>query len=61
MASKTDIADLSPDQQSALDQYIAVTNQEVEAAIPILARSQWNVQVSNSLTNATEVESEHVC
>jgi FAS-associated factor 2 len=44
----TDISSLTADQQSALQQYTAVTNQEVEAAIPLLQRSQWNVQIAIS-------------
>lgn len=41
-----DIGQLSSSQQEALDQYTQVTNQEVKDAIPLLQRSQWNVQVS---------------
>ena len=41
-----DIAQLSPSQQSALQTYIAVTGQESSAAIPLLQRSEWNLQVS---------------
>ncbi len=37
---------LSISQQEALGTYTAVTNQEPAAAIPLLERSQWNVQVS---------------
>lgn len=36
---------LSPSQQEALQQYLQVTNQEVKDAVPLLQRSQWNVQV----------------
>ena len=36
---------LSPSQQEALDQYMQVTNQEAKDAIPLLQRSEWNVQV----------------
>lgn len=36
---------LSGSQQDALQQYVAVTNQEPKEAIPLLERSQWNVQV----------------
>jgi hypothetical protein len=45
-SSAIDVASLTPDQQAALEQYISFTNQEIEAAIPVLQRSQWNVQVS---------------
>ncbi|KZF19721.1 UBX-domain-containing protein [Xylona heveae TC161] len=41
-----DIAQLNEDQQLALQQFTSVTDQEVEAAIPILQRSQWNVQIA---------------
>jgi FAS-associated factor 2 len=40
-----DIGQLSESQRLALEQYIAMTNQEVEAAVPLLQRSLWNVQV----------------
>ena len=39
------IEQLSGTQQEALQQYMQVTNQEVKDAIPLLERSQWNVQV----------------
>jgi hypothetical protein len=46
MASpEIDIGQLSESQQLALEQYTAVTNQEPNAAIPLLRRSQWNLQV----------------
>ncbi|KAF1811442.1 hypothetical protein P152DRAFT_437813 [Eremomyces bilateralis CBS 781.70] len=35
-------------QRDALQQYRDVTNQDVEAAIPVLERSQWNVQFAIS-------------
>lgn len=41
-----DLAQLSPSQQEALQQYTQMTNQEVKDAVPLLERSQWNVQVS---------------
>lgn len=40
-----DIGQLSEDQQLALQQFTAVTDQSVEQAIPLLQRCQWNVQV----------------
>ena len=40
-----DIGQLSPDQQAALEQYTAVTAQDIKDAVPLLERSQWNVQV----------------
>ncbi|CZT12366.1 hypothetical protein WAI453_001740 [Rhynchosporium graminicola] len=42
----TDISELSESQQLALEQYTAVTDQDVAAAIPLLQRSQWNVQIA---------------
>jgi FAS-associated factor 2 len=44
--SELDISQLSPAQQAALQQYTDVTSQEIKDAIPLLQRSQWNVQVS---------------
>ena len=44
----TSIGELSAPQQEALQQYIAVTNQEERDAIPLLERSQWNIQVRNT-------------
>ncbi|KAF2673189.1 UBX-domain-containing protein [Microthyrium microscopicum] len=41
-----DIGDLTPVQQAALEQYTAVTGQDVEAAIPLLQRAQWNTQIA---------------
>ena len=43
-----DVGQLSPDQQEALQQYTDVTSQEPKDAIPLLQRSQWNVQVCES-------------
>lgn len=40
-----DTARLSADEQDVLQTYIAVTGQEPADAIPLLERSQWNVQV----------------
>lgn len=44
--SSVDISSLTEDQQLALQQYTAVTDQEVDKAIPLLTRSQWNVQIA---------------
>lgn len=41
-----DMDQLSSTQQEALQQYIAVTDQDIKDAVPLLERSQWNVQVS---------------
>ena len=43
--SDGDDSPLSAAQQLALQQFISVTNQENEAAISVLQRSEWNVQV----------------
>ena len=45
MPPNMDLDSLSQDQRSSLEQYTAVTNQDLEAAIPILQRAEWNVQV----------------
>ena len=44
--SGLDISQLSDSERSALETYTAVTGQEHLEAIPLLRRSQWNVQVS---------------
>ncbi|PSR84459.1 hypothetical protein BD289DRAFT_409610 [Coniella lustricola] len=41
-----DLAQLSPSQQEALQQYIQFTNQDPKDAVPLLERSQWNVQIA---------------
>ncbi|KAI2619679.1 hypothetical protein GGR54DRAFT_603153 [Hypoxylon sp. NC1633] len=43
-----DIGQLSPEQQSALEQYTQVTAQDIKDAVPLLERSQWNVQIAIS-------------
>ncbi|OJD30828.1 ubx domain protein [Diplodia corticola] len=47
-APSVDIGQLSEDQQLALQQFTAVTDQAVEQAIPLLQRCQWNVQIAIS-------------
>lgn len=42
---EADTAQLSTSQQETLQTYISVTSQEPSEAIPLLERSQWNVQV----------------
>ena len=44
-AQDFDPAQLNENQQLALSTYTSVTNQEPSAAIPLLQRSEWNVQV----------------
>jgi FAS-associated factor 2 len=41
-----DISQLSEDQQLALEQFTAVTNQEIKDAVPLLRRCEWNVQIA---------------
>ncbi|KHO00384.1 UBX domain protein [Metarhizium album ARSEF 1941] len=41
-----DAEQLSLTQQEALQQYVQVTNKEPKEAIPLLQRSQWNVQIA---------------
>jgi FAS-associated factor 2 len=43
-----DIAQLTEDQQLALQQFTAVTDQDIKDAVPLLRRCQWNVQVQFS-------------
>ena len=43
--SDMNIGSLSESQQVALGTYTSVTNQEPSQAIPLLQRSEWNVQV----------------
>ncbi|KAI4088496.1 MAG: hypothetical protein LQ344_006009 [Seirophora lacunosa] len=47
-SSDFDPSQLSTSQQEALGTYTAVTNQDAAAALPLLERSQWNVQVRMS-------------
>lgn len=44
-----ELGELSESQREALQTYAAVTNQDHSAAIPLLQRSQWNVQVSPTI------------
>ena len=46
MADEVDIASLTSDQQLALQQFTAVTDQEPNDAIALLQRCQWNVQIA---------------
>lgn len=41
-----DIGSLDASQQEALQMYTSVTDQEPSAAIPLLQRSEWNVQIA---------------
>lgn len=44
-----DIGQLTEDQQLALQQFTAVTDQDLKEAVPLLERCQWNVQVFSAL------------
>jgi len=52
-SSDIDSAQLNQSQQLALQTYTSVTNQEPSAGIPLLQRSQWNVQVRAGNVNRT--------
>ncbi|OAG04118.1 uncharacterized protein CC84DRAFT_1123871 [Paraphaeosphaeria sporulosa] len=41
-----DVAQLTEEQQLALQQFTAVTDQELKDAVPLLQRCQWNVQIA---------------
>ncbi|KAK0717199.1 hypothetical protein B0T26DRAFT_645420 [Lasiosphaeria miniovina] len=41
-----DLSQLSASQQEALQQYTDVTGQEIKDAVPLLERSQWNIQIA---------------
>ncbi|EPS41295.1 hypothetical protein H072_4870 [Dactylellina haptotyla CBS 200.50] len=46
MSSSVDVSNLSEAQQDSLAQYMAVTNQDTPAAIALLGRCQWNVEIA---------------
>lgn len=46
-----DIERLSDSEKAALETYTAVTGQEPSEAIPLLRRSQWNIQVCHGAAN----------
>ncbi|KAK5116413.1 hypothetical protein LTR62_007960 [Meristemomyces frigidus] len=45
-ASGFDLTSLTEDQQLALQQYTSVTDQELDAALPLLQTCQWNAQIA---------------
>ncbi|GLI71888.1 UBX domain-containing protein 10 [Penicillium ochrochloron] len=47
-ADEVDLDRLSESERLALEQYTSVTGQELAEAIPLLRRSQWNVQIAIS-------------
>ncbi|KAK4631748.1 FAS-associated factor 2-B [Fulvia fulva] len=44
--SPTDLTALTEEQQLALQQFTSVTDQELDAALPLLQRCQWNAQIA---------------
>lgn len=46
MSSPPDISELSESQQTALQTYMPITDQDPIAAISLLQRSEWNVQIA---------------
>lgn len=61
-SSDIDVSQLSDSERTALDTYTAVTSQDISEAIPLLRRSQWNVQVSQcSVSNkSSKREKTHI-
>ncbi len=53
-----DPARLNESQQLALQTYVSITNQEIPAAISLLQRSQWNVQVRAGISSNGKDRSE---
>lgn len=45
---ETDISELSESQQTVLQTYLSITDSDPATAIPLLQRSQWNVNVSHT-------------
>lgn len=54
--SDFDLDQLSPSERTALETYTSVTGQETTEAIPLLRRSQWNVQVGATLFPRTPIQ-----
>lgn len=46
MADNIDLDSLTAHQRDVLQQYTGVTNQEVKDAIPLLRRTEWNLQIA---------------
>jgi FAS-associated factor 2 len=44
--SEFDLTSLTEEQQLALQQFTSVTDQELEAAVPLLQKCQWNAQIA---------------
>lgn len=47
-SSELDLDQLSESERTALETYMAFTSQEPSEAIPLLRRSEWNVQVGST-------------
>lgn len=52
---EVDLDQLSDSEKSTLEMYMAVTSQEPSEAIPLLRRSQWNLQVGLSSPASVQV------
>ena len=50
-----DISQLSHSEKAALETYTAVTSQEPAEAIPLLRRSEWNVQVGYEIPSNEKI------
>lgn len=55
-----DVSQLSDSERTALETYTAVTSQDLSEAIPLLRRSQWNVQVSGIRKQRPSMEKAHM-
>lgn len=58
--AEIDIAQLTEEQQLALQQFTAVTDQELKDAVPLLQRCQWNVQVCVRPPSLREAQTDSV-
>ena len=56
-----DIAQLTETQQLALGTYTSVTNQDSAAAVALLRRSEWNVQVNINFVSSCEERVANSC
>lgn len=51
--SDLDLSRLTDEQQLALQQFTSVTDQDLNAALPLLRKCQWNVQVGSVIRICT--------
>lgn len=56
-ATDFDLSQLTSGQQASLQQYTDVTGQEIKDAVPLLQRSQWNLEVCLSYGLPSPLES----